>query len=236
MSERTTTIQELIDLLLLKTTAEQQDHLGRPAISFRSSQDLDRVFELCLQLRESAPNQTSLSSVFAKVREFVEKAGQPHPSLPLGETTAIEIAEKESCFSILLEEISEFAEALGIRLYPPDNHDGFVTGYGVSGESIQSQLSVVVHELIDVIYVAMTIAVRLGIDPVPLLNIVADANLRKFGPGHSRDPVTLKLIKPPGFVGPKQQIREELDRQRGVSPLEAGLKEGKDEDHGNKET
>lgn len=101
---------------------------------------------------------------------------------------------------LIREEADEVHRACGwitdIRFATPDNPMGyrsFATGSLVDRVAIA-------HELADLVFVALGLATRCGIDLSPVFDAVAAANLAKSGPDGPVYREDGKLLKPPGWV------------------------------------
>ena len=86
----------------------------------------------------------------------------------------------------------------------------------VNGEIVESgecSLLEVVDGCCDVSVVTIGTLSAFGVDDSPVLKIVDEANLRKFGRGHSYR-ADGKLVKPADFVGPKSELEAFLNYRR----------------------
>jgi hypothetical protein len=146
------------------------------------------------------------------VLDFVERAGQVIPLA--GPDSDVPLSERLSCARLILEEALETIHSMGVaaegKIYEHADPTGVMDLVKVADGL--ADLSVVTHGA----------AIRFGIHLAPVLAIVDQANLRKFsGDGH-RDPSTGKWIKPSDFVGPEDEIRRELIRQKAMALKSVG--------------
>lgn len=69
----------------------------------------------------------------------------------------------------------------------------------------------------DLIYVLIATSIAHGIDLPAVWDAIQEANMKKFGPGFSRDPNTKKVKKPPGWKHP--DIGAMLASQRPLAEI-----------------
>lgn len=137
-----------------------------------------------------------------RVSQFMEKAGQDVPNKPTIPSEKI----RKLRAKLILEEAVEVIQSLGCYI-----------GFTFSDEfEIRIQkgsnvnLADVAKEMADLSVVNIGTANACGIDMEPILRLVDENNLAKFGPGHSFR-ADGKLIKPPNHQKPN--LQEEIDRQ-----------------------
>lgn len=127
----------------------------------------------------------SINKEFRKVKEFHESFSHPVSESPI-------LLKKERVskrYSWMLEEIDEFSEAI----------------------DIQEQADA----MIDLIYFALGTLVEMGVKPKELFGIVHEANMSKLwhdGVPHFNE--SGKVIKPEGWVDPKDKIDTEIEKQK----------------------
>lgn len=156
----------------------------------------------------------------ANVRSFMQQAGQDLPATPTVPDAKTRILRAK----LILEEAMETIEkglGLQVEFRTPDDHPDepyFVlceenvkqAKYRVVGDV---NLVEVADGCADVLVVTTGTALACGINPVPIQNLVDQANLAKFGPGGYRREDG-KWIKPPDWEAP--DIAGELEAQRRV--------------------
>lgn len=130
----------------------------------------------------------------AQVREFHIATGLPNPETP---RIPDEIIARLRC-NLLVEEVQELMLALEDRYY-------------IGGSELQ--LVHIADSIADILYVAYGAAVTFGIDIHPVFNAVQRANMRKVGGPVREDG---KRLKPPGWIGPEEEIKIILKHQSGV--------------------
>lgn len=127
------------------------------------------------------------------VELFMQKAGQSAPPtarMPPSETRLLRSR-------LILEEALETIEALGCRL--ETTADGSLTTQ--LDDSIELKLDEIVDGCCDLSVVTIGTLSACGVPDVPVLEIVDQNNLAKFGPGsYRRDDG--KWVKPPGHKPP----------------------------------
>ncbi len=148
----------------------------------------------------------------ARVREFMQKAGQDTPDTPTIPDEATRVLRAK----LILEEALETVRALGVGVHVTTadgtevdfshvDHLDFVARGAVD-------LPGVVDGCADISVVTIGTLIAFGIDDAPVLEEVDAANLRKFAPGsYRRDDG--KWIKPPGWTPP--DIEGVIARQEG---------------------
>lgn len=122
-----------------------------------------------------------------QVRQFMREMGQETPLAPT--YPGQEIAELR--VRLIQEELDELA-----------SH--------TQGERETVNLTAVADDLADLLYVVYGAAVAYGITIEPVFNLVHAANMRKVGGPVRQDG---KRLKPPGWVGPEDDITRELIEQ-----------------------
>lgn len=157
---------------------------------------------------------TRLTTHAQRVRDFMTKARQDLPAMPMIPTDQVRILRAK----LMFEEVMETIAALGveIRMNPEDQMqvDGAAVlsadghKFVISGPM---NLVEVADGCADVSVVTTGTLLACGIADDPLLELVDRNNLEKFGVGHSWNAAG-KLIKPPGHKKP--DIAAELERQR----------------------
>ncbi len=135
----------------------------------------------------------------ARIRSFMQKAGQATPDAPVIPTEEIRILRAK----LILEEALETVRGLGVgvRLGPDGemvsskatNLDFYIDG--------PVDLEEVVDGCADISVVTIGTLIAFGIDDEPVLEEVDAANLRKFAPGGHRR-ADGKWIKPPDWTPP----------------------------------
>lgn len=122
---------------------------------------------------------------------------------------------------LILEEAFEFAEAAGLRLcrvHTNDDVTDFILGgkrFNFRAESAyQPDLIGMMDACADLNYVSTGSASACGVDLEEIEEAVQRANMRKFAEGHYF--VQGKLKKPPGWVGPEEEIKQTIDIQSEV--------------------
>ena len=69
--------------------------------------------------------------------------------------------------------------------------------------------------LIDLIYFALGTFVEMGVDPLPLFEAVHQANIDKLWDGQPKyNPVNGKTLKPSGWIGPEERIKQLIGEQK----------------------
>lgn len=133
------------------------------------------------------------------------KAGQAVPLRPQIPDEATRLLRAR----LILEEAFETVEALGVTAY----YDGHPIEFNdlTMDANMQPNLREIADGCVDMSVVATGTLSACGLADGPLLEIVDENNLAKFGPGHQI--VNGKLIKPPGHQPPA--IAEEIERQHG---------------------
>lgn len=142
------------------------------------------------------------------ILKFMLTAGQDCPETPTLST--IEVRKLRA--TLILEEAYEQCNALGF----------LVSGTKLY-EAPAPNLVEIADGITDQIYVSVGTAIALGIDMVPIWDLVQSANMAKFGPG-SWKREDGKQMKPPGWTPPDEAIKQEIKNQSRrlteVNPLD----------------
>lgn len=125
--------------------------------------------------------------------------------------TSVENVSVEECFrsvKLLSEEFEECVNDLGFE------YDYVIKRYvakrtGTIFDPVEKAIAVA-DSCIDIMVVVTGILSQFGLEDLPLLEIVDQNNLKKFGPGHSYSSEG-KLLKPADFVGPQEEIRKYVE-------------------------
>ena len=135
-----------------------------------------------------------------KVREFMNKAGQPIPERP----TVPDEATARARASLVIEEALELLDALGYMFFSTREKepDGSIkVNYGITPNGKAPDLEKIADGVADVCVVANGTALACGIDPTQIQSAVDDSNLDKFrGDAHMNE--AGKWIKPSDWVKP----------------------------------
>lgn len=151
------------------------------AIIFQSSQHWRRVLEFMGGAKQVAPKDLLV-----------------WPMMPDAKTRLLRA-------TLILEEAIETVNALGFKLM----YDG--KNYMVDPDQIQEpDLIEIADGCADLSVVNIGTLVACGIPDSPLIRIVDENNLEKLGPGSSFNTFG-KLVKPKGFVGPKEKIEQFIE-------------------------
>ena len=138
-----------------------------------------------------------------RIEKFMRLAKQEVPASPV-------IPSEKVCklrAKLIFEEARETIEALGYNIVWNGEELELVShGRGVD-------IKEVVDGCGDVSVVNIGTLSAFGIKDKPVLEMVDNNNLSKFGPGHSWNEFG-KLIKPPGHTPP--DIKGEIERQRSI--------------------
>ncbi len=141
---------------------------------------------------------------FARIRSFMQKAGQKTPGAPLIPEADTRLLRAK----LILEEALETVKALGVgvRVTTDDgqevdfNHVDHLDFFPQGAPDLEG----VVDGCADISVVTIGTLVAFGVDDEPILEEVDQANLRKFGPGgYARDDG--KWMKPPDWTPPDIQ-------------------------------
>lgn len=127
---------------------------------------------------------TYLKRAYDAVRDFHITFGHPYSDTPIMQSQ--DCAEARANW--IIEEAEEVRDATTIY----ERADGYI----------------------DAIYFGLGGLVEMGIDPDPLFQLVQAANMAKVWPDgtvHKREDG--KILKPPGWQAPDEQIAEEINRQ-----------------------
>ena len=126
----------------------------------------------------------SLDDAWNDVRLFHEQFQVPHPSAPT-KLTAETVARRCRWIRCEVDEVEH-------------------------ASTLEQQAA----ELIDVVYFALGTLVEMGVQPEGVWRAIHAANMRKLWPdGKPRRRADSKIEKPPGWVGPDEEIHEEILRQ-----------------------
>lgn len=136
-------------------------------------------------------------------QELVEKfrvlAGQPVPESPTMPDAEGRLLQARLIFEEAMETINK---GLGVSIRYP----GSVIEVGMENAVFSADREPDLEELADgcgdLSVVTTSTLSAAGIDDIPVLHTIDEANLKKFGPGGYRDAETNKWIKPPDFVPP----------------------------------
>ena len=129
----------------------------------------------------------TLNSAYLAVRDFHVAFDHPAPTGPLMQP----IARAEKRAEWIEEEAQELRDARTLE----DQADAYL----------------------DIIYFGLGGLVELGLEPSKLFDIVQAANMAKlWEDGLPRRREDGKVIKPPGWLAPEPQIREEIARQANL--------------------
>lgn len=147
-----------------------------------------------------------------KVREFMQKAGQETPDKPTIPNREVRYLRAK----LILEECLEAIDALGFGL---QTDEGFITeaNFNKTASLVHVTDNIDINNLakeladISVVGPAGT-ASAFGIDIEPILDLVDDNNLAKFGPGSYKNEYG-KHCKPPNHPKPHELISVELAAQ-----------------------
>lgn len=148
-----------------------------------------------------------------KVREFMQKAGQETPDKP-------KIPSRENRYlraKLILEEAIEAIDALGFDVLVDGvqniTEQNFNKLVKISHRTDDIDINNLAKELADMSVVGPTgTATAFGIDIEPILDLVDDNNLAKFGPGSYKNEYG-KHCKPPNHPKPHELIKVELAAQ-----------------------
>jgi predicted HAD superfamily Cof-like phosphohydrolase len=130
------------------------------------------------------------------VREFMQKAGQDTPDV----LTIPDEATRILRVKILLEEVFEYADAMGVGIYnkstgaAKDNVNDDTVEFVIKGDV---DLVEVADAIADVDYINNGNAIAMGIDMEPVKVEVQRSNMSKFIDGHRRDDG--KWVKGPSY-------------------------------------
>lgn len=155
------------------------------------------------------------STHFDDVQTFMQLADQEVPSAPTMPSAKI----RELRVRLLLEEVLEFAHAVGVKVYLQDHYD---TEQEITFGELRfethdaTNLVEAVDGLADISVVTVGAFIALGVTDEAVLQEVDANNLAKFGPGGHKDENTGKWIKPPGHKPP--DVAKVL-RAQGWAPL-----------------
>lgn len=134
-----------------------------------------------------------------RIEQFMLQAGQKLPISPCIPPEPVRLLRAR----LILEECLETISALGFMIgIPPDNYNEPLTIDTCQFFANDSQdLVAIADGCADISVVMIGTLSSCGISDETLLCEVDEANLRKFGPGHSiREDG--KVIKSPDFIGP----------------------------------
>ena len=118
-----------------------------------------------------------------KVREFQLAYGHTLPETP----SLLPPNRQQQRLAYMQEELDEFAEAKTVL----DQTDA----------------------MLDLIYFALGTLTELGVEPDVLFNIVHNANMQKLWPDGKPRFQNGKVVKPPHWQSPDQQLLTELEKQ-----------------------
>lgn len=141
-----------------------------------------------------SPHQT-------RVEEFMRSAGQDIPAKPVVPGRAVRISRAR----LLMEELMETLDALGVRIYMSHQH---LVPIPLDFDSMTfcadglPNIIKVADGLADISVVNTGTMSSLGISDIPLLELVDANNLAKFGPGGRKCETTGKWLKPPNHKPP----------------------------------
>lgn len=128
------------------------------------------------------------------VKEFMAAACQDCPDIP----TPQDFPTRELRVRLLLEEVLELADALGIAVVNNDGATVEMDGLAFMNNFEPVNLVEVADALTDIEYVNQGAACAFGIDLEPCWDEVQRSNMSKFIDGH-RDEKTGKWIKGPSY-------------------------------------
>jgi predicted HAD superfamily Cof-like phosphohydrolase len=148
-----------------------------------------------------------------RIDMFMRLAGQEVPSLPA--LPAPEIRKLRA--SLILEEALETIDALGCHV----EADG-EGNYWIGNPDGAADLALAIDGCADLSVVTIGTLTALGVDDQPVLRLVDDNNLAKFGPGGHRD-AGGKWIKPPGHKPPDivAEIYRQVEEKEELSKIPA---------------
>jgi len=147
------------------------------------------------------PSARRQSEHMRRVAEFMRLAEQPGPAKPTepdGHTAILRVR-------LILEELLEFANAVGVRLglVGEDDDTGPLKFSDFTFDpTLPCDLVKAADGLADLSVVVVGSMVALGIKDEALLEEVDRNNLSKFGPGGRKDPNSGKWLKPPNHQPP----------------------------------
>lgn len=142
-----------------------------------------------------------------KVQKFLSQMGVTTPHTPLipCDFDARQLAK------LSVEEALEFAHACGYNVLTKDGSVVESKHFTLDDHGCGFNMIEAIDALADMDFVTVGNAKRIGVKLDPFRHIIADSNLKKFNGGH-RD-ASGKWVKPVGFVGPGQEIEQELQYQ-----------------------
>lgn len=158
-------------------------------------------------LCESCNHEFGAHDLEDRVRNFMEVCDQYtayEPSVPPPHVSRLRAR-------LILEEAFEFAESLF-----PDAQAAFRSMRDWAFDAVDRtepnvDLVAAADAVADLLYVAVGANIAMGIDGKRITDIVHEANCEKAKAG--KDPVTGKVLKPSGWVGPEARIRDDLIAQ-----------------------
>ena len=126
------------------------------------------------------------------------------------------------------KKVQEYHEIFGhpLALNPtPLSQDRIIHRAGFMAEELAEFLKASPDDLVaqsdallDLLYFVLGTFVEMGVDPAPLFDAVHQANMDKLWDGQPRyNPTNGKTLKPPGWVGPEERIRQLIDKQKSQS-------------------
>ena len=142
------------------------------------------------------------------IEKFMQRAGQEvpvRPTVPDEETRVLRV-------KIVLEEVLELAEALGVKIWYQGGRVDSSNCLYLNAMDEDVCLYGVADAVADISVTAIGTASACGINIAPVLKIVDENNLTKVV-GDVRKREDGKLLKPPGYKGPGPRIRKELLKQ-----------------------
>jgi predicted HAD superfamily Cof-like phosphohydrolase len=153
---------------------------------------------------------------YARVRQFMEGASQQVPDRPTIPAADIRILRVR----LMLEEVLEVAEALGVTVRAEDESAWYkltLDKCDIQADGVPDLVEAA-KELADLSVVGPAgTAAACGIDLLPVLEAVDRNNLGKIEVGH-KDPATGKWLKPPGY--PKPDIASIIRAQQGAAAVD----------------
>lgn len=196
------------------------DHFGNDGQCYGCGAFFSYVPKPGVTMPTRHPNKWHRSSHQQRVEVFMERAKQELPSIPTEPSEAIRLLRAKLIFEEALETIA----ALGIGIVVEELGGAFAIRPNQPLKlsfCIEAPFNMadVVDGCCDISVVTIGTLSALGVADMPLLELVDENNLAKFGPGHSiREDG--KLVKPPGHKPP--DIVAELVKQGWAHVKEDG--------------
>lgn len=138
-----------------------------------------------------------VSDHYAKVVEFMERAGQEVPTVITEPSKEIRVLRAK----LILEEALETIQALGCYVYDKGDWIVDMSSFDIKADEGEFNLSEVIDGCCDIKVVTTGTLVACGIPDEEPQKMVDDSNLRKFGPGGYRREDG-KWVKPKDWVPP----------------------------------